>query len=377
MQKAQDIVNRYTARGNLLPRELRDHQHDPCREQEYRDAQKLNKWKQALGGKTGHACSDELRDFLDKSMPSWRQEIRKHYSDPMQKAADIVERYRARGFILPRQFRSGNDPLRQQENKDARKLYDWKQALKGLRFYKCSDELRDFLDTEMQGWRQNVKEVHTNPMQKAMDIVDRYRLNGCLLPRQYKNGTDTQRVQENKDAQKLYNWKEAMNGKRGKCSDAVRDYLDVEMPGWRTESSARGGSGSGSGSGSSSGSGTCRAGFVELSGGGRDDCDDVCEGKRKHGDLLSTMEFHQQYQHQHQQQYHQHQQQQQSQGWEPVLQQLQPGWEACAGQGQHSEEEQARVLKQIRMDSELLLGLNHGAGAVAVTAGCAPSGEMS
>lgn len=239
MQKAQDIVNRYISRGNVLPRELRDHQHDPVREQEYRDAQKLNKWKQALSGKIGHACSDELREFLDAKMPSWRQELRKNYSDPMQKAKDIVERYKSRGCILPRQFRSGNDPLRQQENKDARKLYDWKQALKGLRFYKCSDELRDYLDTEMSGWRQNLKEVHTNPMQKAIDIVERYRMNGSLLPRQYKNGTDPKRIQENKDAQKLYNWKEALNGKRGKCSDSIREYLDTEMPGWRATSSVR------------------------------------------------------------------------------------------------------------------------------------------
>jgi len=236
MQKAYDIVERYKQRGGTLPRELRDHQNDPIREQEYRDAQKLNKWKQALGGKIGHACSDELRDFLDASMPSWRLELRKNYSDPMKKARDIVERYKSRGNILPRQFRSGNDPLRQQENKDARKLYDWKQALKGLRFYKCSDELKDYLDAEMSGWRQNLKEVHTNPMQKAIDIVERYRANGCLLPRQYKNGTDSQRIQENKDAQKLYNWKEALNGKRGKCSDTIRDYLDAEMPGWRTPS---------------------------------------------------------------------------------------------------------------------------------------------
>lgn len=239
MQKAREIVARYKSRGNVLPRELRDHHNDPSREQEYRDAQKLNKWKQALNGKPGHACSDELRDYLDSSMPSWRNELRKNYSDPMQKAKDIVARYKSRGCILPRQFRSGNDPLRQQENKDARKLYDWKQALKGLRFYKCSDELRDYLDKEMIGWRESIKEVHTNPMQRAIDIVQRYRQNGCILPRQYKNGTDPKRIQENKDAQKLYNWKEALNGKRGKCSDDVRNYLDKEMPGWRSEHGLR------------------------------------------------------------------------------------------------------------------------------------------
>lgn len=291
-------------------------------------------------------------------MPSWRTELRKNYSDPLQKARDIVARYKSRGNTLPRQFRSGNDPLRQQENKDARKLYDWKQALKGLRFYKCSDELRDYLDSEMSGWRQSLKEVHTNPMQKAIGIVERYRLNGCLLPRQYKNGTDPHRIQENKDAQKLYNWKEALSGKRGKCSDAVRDYLDREISGWRADSvqrrlsgvsghAARGVAGSEGADCRSSSSGLCAAVPTPVSGdkvsgdvgaangepptseSGAAVSGEV-EGSRKRRGMYTEEE--------------------------PQPQQRRE----MKGEWKESEEEGACITQQIRMDSELLLQLTGG-----------------
>ena len=40
--------------------------------------------------------------------------------------------------------------------------------------------------------------------------------------------------QEYKDATKLGSWKRALKGsKNSKCSDEVRDYLDIHLPGWR------------------------------------------------------------------------------------------------------------------------------------------------
>ena len=49
VQKAREIVERYHQRGNELPRKLADRS-QPDREQEYKDAQKLTKWKQTLKG---------------------------------------------------------------------------------------------------------------------------------------------------------------------------------------------------------------------------------------------------------------------------------------------------------------------------------------
>lgn len=48
MKKAHEIVERYVQRGGILPREWRDRQSCPMREQEYQDANKLKHWKQAV-----------------------------------------------------------------------------------------------------------------------------------------------------------------------------------------------------------------------------------------------------------------------------------------------------------------------------------------
>lgn len=76
LEYARNIVNRYKVRGNVLPCRWLDRQNDPVREQEFKDALKLTRWKLALkGNRTGYGvCSDEVRDFLDQEMPGWRQE---------------------------------------------------------------------------------------------------------------------------------------------------------------------------------------------------------------------------------------------------------------------------------------------------------------
>jgi hypothetical protein len=72
-------------------------------------------------------------------------------------AREIVDRYNLRGKVLPRHFSSNRkDPERQQEYKDAKKLYDWKQGLKGLRFYRCSPQLKEYLDANLPGWNDGV-----------------------------------------------------------------------------------------------------------------------------------------------------------------------------------------------------------------------------
>lgn len=48
LKKAHGIVERYVQRGGILPREWRDRQNCPVREQEYQDANKLKHWKQAM-----------------------------------------------------------------------------------------------------------------------------------------------------------------------------------------------------------------------------------------------------------------------------------------------------------------------------------------
>lgn len=106
-------------------------------------------------------------------MPHWRAEVREKNCFPMQFARDIVSRYHARGGVLPRQKsdyrRVTSSPTlstqgvvseeSQQEYKDARKLHKWRQTLKGNgNGHNCSDEIRDFLDSEMPNWRDTAKQ---------------------------------------------------------------------------------------------------------------------------------------------------------------------------------------------------------------------------
>jgi hypothetical protein len=128
----------------------------------------------------------------------------------------------------------------EQENKDAQKLSDWKKALKRQRG-KCPNEVRDYLDIELPGWRDDTN-VDEKSMEIAIQIVKRAKervINGGMLipktKRNKKNRTTPELEQEHKDALKLSNWKQALKGKgnRTKCSDEIRDYLDIELPGWR------------------------------------------------------------------------------------------------------------------------------------------------
>ena len=53
-----------------------------------------------------HTCSDEVRDYLDESMPGWRDRIYSHRGQSsslqMEKARDVVKRYEECGKVLPR-----------------------------------------------------------------------------------------------------------------------------------------------------------------------------------------------------------------------------------------------------------------------------------
>jgi ribosomal RNA-processing protein 8 len=78
--------------------------------------------------------------------------------------------------------------------------------------------------------------VKYDPMEAALGIVERAKEreanDGNLLPRRTKLFD-----QENKDGQRLSDFKKALKGQKGgtKCSDEVRDYLDEHLPNWRLE----------------------------------------------------------------------------------------------------------------------------------------------
>ena len=167
--------------------------------------------------------------------------------DPMEVAIGIVERAKERernGLnLLPRKIQkkeNRNTIELEEENKDEQKLCDWKKALKGTGRGKCSDEIRDYLDTNLLNWRM---ELDKKAMEKAIAIVERAnkRLeNGLILLPQTiyisENRNNPELEQENKDASKLKNWRNALKGTaQGRCSTEVREYLDKNLKDWRNK----------------------------------------------------------------------------------------------------------------------------------------------
>jgi hypothetical protein len=329
LRNAQEICQRYNARGGVFPCRWVDRQNDPLKEQEFKDALKLTRWKLALkGNRSGYGvCSNEVRDYLDRFMPGWRDDVMKR-SASLKHAQDIARRYVIRGHVLPRPLldKSVTDPILIQEHKDFTKLLVWQKSLNGTG-RKCPVYIFQYLDKEIRNWgdvaefrrrgsggprkktaknpapsvsseesdldsincdikvdercevlttpddmiadiskKRDVSEFvapdkdvsqkraklspksegqrrsHIEPLVYAHDIVERYHQRGQIFPcRWVDRQNDPVKEQEFKDALKLTRWKLALKGNRsgyGVCSDEVRDFLDREMPGWRADRNA-------------------------------------------------------------------------------------------------------------------------------------------
>lgn len=263
LKRATEIVERYRARGNVFPRELRDcGRGDPESQQEYRDACKVKTWKYSLLGKNIYNCSDEVRDYLNENMPGWCDRIYSHQgqssSVQMKKAVEIVQRYRERGNVLPRRLK---DPTKAQETKDAINISTWKSSLKGYNRVTCSKELCTYLDDNMPGWRldhhkskprskqgklkaERAIEAGTTTgeldkkdrsseqlMPIARAIVERFKANNNQYPSLKQTcRKDPNRAQEYSDAKKLHSWKSHIDKS---LAPEVFDYLDTHMPAWK------------------------------------------------------------------------------------------------------------------------------------------------
>ena len=164
--------------------------------------------------------TDEDRDVFKKV--KWNN----HEEKCLSKAAGIIQRYQARGGVLPRQKDKDLEkvnPERLQEDEDSNCLYHWRLGLKGSTAFVCSEKVKCYLDASMPHWRD---ELSDRAMHKAVDIVARYKA------RLHLSLTD----QDKKDNKKLAEWKKAVEMKNQgprKCPDKVKEYLDEHIPGWR------------------------------------------------------------------------------------------------------------------------------------------------
>lgn len=146
LSKAAGIVQRYLARGGELPRQKDKNLEkvNPERLQEDEDSNCLYHWRLGVKGSSAFVCSDKVKCYLDMNMPHWRDEL----SDrAMNKAIAIVARYKARQYLSPTD----------QDKKDNKKLAEWKKAveLKNQGPRKCPDQVKEYLDENIPGWRVN------------------------------------------------------------------------------------------------------------------------------------------------------------------------------------------------------------------------------
>ena len=243
MEKARGIVERARQRvaggGRLMPRQIMNPKHEDEKNEDH-DALILQRWKRALlQGKGLKSCPNIARDYLDVELPGWRI-MRDLEASAMLAARDIVQRAQARvavgGALLPRSHVANKNS---QEARDAAKLMTWKMGLKGVGHWNCPLIVCEFLDIEMIGWRAE-RDVDATALQTAREIVQRARarvaVERALLPRQIAKPKTHDEKEETRDATKLSSWKMALKGIGfSRCVDALRDYLDKELTGWRDE----------------------------------------------------------------------------------------------------------------------------------------------
>ena len=170
INQAKEIVERAIKRkhecGRLLPKDYHisksiktDNIKILTEIQESRDAAKIVQWRNSLkGGSSTQVCPLEVKQYLDKHLIGWYS----NFDDrAFQHVVELVKRAKLRknngGKLLPTRHdkktpdkRSSND---KQEDKDARKLTNLKLALNKKARGKCCDEVRDYLDKELPGWR--------------------------------------------------------------------------------------------------------------------------------------------------------------------------------------------------------------------------------
>jgi len=239
MKQAKEIVSRAKGRMEklktlfpVLPLLI----HKPInseQEQERKDAGFINRLKQMVKGQGRKRIS--ILTYLDKELPGWNNSLEEV---ALNKAKAIVLRANARiksqSNFIPISIHKPKNKIEEQEVKDAMILGMWKLSFKGKGSSNLYESVKKYLDEHLKGWCDEYSALN-----QANEIVERAinrkNIGGRLLPKDYKMVKfDDISIQESKDAVKLLQWNNSINGGSSTCvcPDDVRKYLDKELPGW-------------------------------------------------------------------------------------------------------------------------------------------------
>ncbi len=244
LQKAEEIVS-WVNKNKRMPVEVRkrtnpdNRTEDEIKENHY--SSKLCNFRQGLKGKGTTKCSIHVREYLDQHLPGWRIEIdlkKKGMTD----IEELVKRAKIResnGKNLIPMNRQHKDKTYEdiQESKDSNKLQNVKAGLKGRSRAICTDEMKNYLDQHLPGWRIEI-DLKKKGMTDIEELVERAKIresNGKnLIPMNRKHKDKTyEDIQESKDSNKLHNVKAGLEGRsRAICTDEMKNYLDQHLPGW-------------------------------------------------------------------------------------------------------------------------------------------------
>ena len=172
-------------------------------------------------------------------------------------ADGIVKRYKERGCVLPSlKAECRENPTRAQEYKDAGQLHSWKIRTDE----KLTPEVLSYLNANMPEWRKSSRRGASRTvsklvqqkqsaqhlmLMKAREIVhrcsERVEKGRPPLPRHLPGKLMTaEDILEQKDAQKLSEWKRVVLSQNNNPSDdfgggmswELKEYLDKELKGW-------------------------------------------------------------------------------------------------------------------------------------------------
>ena len=189
-----------------------DRTSDPSRHLEYKDAEYLGTWKSSLRGNNKVTCSSELRDYLDESMPGWRDDHRRRGDEKRSISRNTTSNYLT-------------NPI----NKIGQNVVISSEMSASLK-RKCND------DAEAQNVQKRRNSLHIQLM-KAHEVInrclDRQQRGQHLLPRSipgHQSAPDL--MLEQIDALELGEWKRAVLTQSEEFPWELKSYLDKHLPNW-------------------------------------------------------------------------------------------------------------------------------------------------
>jgi hypothetical protein len=161
--------------------------------------------------------------MLDEKLPGWRAERlpkssnQQALEDAKELVARCIERSKQGRNLVPQHIRKKNRSEDEvSEYRDATKLGNLKQTLKGRGGgCRCSDEVRDYFDLHLTGWRSEREEHLLDEATKLVVRCEARLAAGynfipklCCRSLSLESRTAAER-DEHKDASKLIAWKRA------------------------------------------------------------------------------------------------------------------------------------------------------------------------